>query len=267
MKKFLVILLIFAAVASVAGYILSVTASSVFAANALRGSGRIVSKTIDAPAFDAIDASRTVKVIVAKNTSGKISIEADDNVIDFVTVKAVKGTLRVTIDNSVKNFSNISVTVTVPANGTIRSLEASSASKIICETALAADRFSMSASSAASIEAAVKASRCALDLSSASKITAALDVDVCTINQSSASKATVSGSAKECVIDMSSASKLNAEKFAVVDCAVSTSSAAKADVFCTGTLRADASSGSKISYSGDCEVRADKSSGGRVSKN
>ena len=65
---------------------------------------------------------------------------------------------------------------------------------------------------------------------------------------------------------MSSASKLSAAEFAVTDCNVDTSSAAKATVNCTGTLRAAASSGSSIRYTGDCKTSISKSSGGSVSR-
>ena len=38
-------------------------------------------KTIEAPAFDRIDAARAVKVVITDKTSGKIIIAADDNVM------------------------------------------------------------------------------------------------------------------------------------------------------------------------------------------
>lgn len=267
MKKLLVVLIILVASVSAAVCIYGVTATGIFAAEKLKGSGNIVSKTIDAPDFHAIDASRAVKVIISDKLSDKITIAADDNVVDLVEVKTTKGRLIVSIDSSVKSISNLDVTVTVPANGRIRSLQASSASKIVCQTALGAEKFTMSASSAASIEAAVKADKCAIDASSASRIEAALDVVSCSIDLSSAANADISGSAQQCTADMSSASKLSAGRFAVVNLAVDTSSAAKAVVHCTGMLRAQASSGSSIRYSGDCNTEIEKSSGGSVHKN
>lgn len=265
MKKALVILLVLAALASVAGCILGATALRVFAGNSLRGSGKIVSKTMPVPDFDAIDASRAVKVILV-DAATAMTIEADDNLIDLVKVETKGGTLEVGIDNTVKSISHCSVTVTVPVNGKISRLHASSASKIIGKTTLEADKLTIDASSAAKIEVDANAGSCSIDASSASHVEAKLDVESCTINLSSAAKVELSGKAGKCRADMSSASKLDAEGFLVTDYTIGTSSAAKASIACTGKLRANASSGSSIRYWGDCEVHADKSSGGSIRK-
>lgn len=265
MKKVLVILLVLAALASVAGCILGATALRVFAGNTLRGSGKIVSKTMAVPDFHTIRASRAVKVVLV-DAAAAITIDADDNLIDLVEAEAKDGTLNVGIANSVKNVANFSVTVTVPVNDRLKRLHASSASKIVGETTLAADKLALDASSAARIDVNVKAGSCSIDASSASNIEAELDVESCTIDLSSAATAELSGKAGKCRADMSSASKLEAEEFFVTDYTVSTSSAAKAAIRCTGKLRADASSGSSIRYTGDCEAHVDKSSGATIRK-
>ena len=201
----------------------------------IKGSGKIVAKTVPAPDFDGIEASRAVKVVISDKVSD-IRIEADDNLIDLVVVRAVKGKLEATLDQKVNNIQNGNVTITVPANGKIRSLDASSASKIIGETTLKAGKFSIEASSAAKIKAAVEAVSCTIETSSASKV------------------------------EMSSASKLNAEKFSAVNATIDTSSAASASIDCSGKLTASASSGSSVRYSGDCRTSLEKSSGGSIRK-
>ena len=179
----------------------------------------------------------------------------------FVCIAAPSVLFGKGIKGSGNNVSNADVTVTVPANGRIRALDASSAARITSDVTLTADKFSIDASSAARIDAAVKSTTCAVAASSASDIDAAIETGTCTVEASSASKITLKGSAAECSIDMSSAAE-----FAVTDCSVDTSSAAKATVNCTGTLRAAASSGSSIRYTGDCKTSISKSSGGSVSR-
>ena len=76
--------------------------------------------------------NREESVVISDKVSD-IRIEADDNLIDLVVVRAVKGKLEATLDQKVNNIQNGNVTITVPANGKIRSLDASSASKIIGE--------------------------------------------------------------------------------------------------------------------------------------
>ena len=248
MKKILLIAVLLGAMLSVTVYFVCIAAPSVFFGKGLKGSGNIVTRTIEAPAFDRIDAARAVKVVITDKTSGKITIAADDNVMDYVVVEANGGRLTATIDKSINNLSNADVTVTVPANGSIRALDASSAAKISSDVVLNADKFAMDASSAAKIDASVEAVSCSVEASSASKIT-------------------LKGSAAKCTADLSSASKLSAGDFVAAECSVNTSSAAKAVVNCTERLHADASSGSSIRYSGDCRTSINKSSGGSVGRN
>lgn len=246
MKKILLIAVLLGAMLSVTVYFVCIAAPSVLFGKGLKGSGNIVTRTIEAPAFDRIDAARAVKVVITDKTSGKITIAADDNVMDYVVVEANGGRLTATIDKSINNLSNADVTVTVPANGSIRALDASSAAKI---------------------DVSVKAQSCAVAASSASKINASVEAVSCSVEASSASKITLKGSAAKCTADLSSASKLSAGEFVVAECSVNTSSAAKAVVNCTERLHADASSGSSIRYSGDCQTSINKSSGGSVGRN
>ena len=266
MKKILLIAVLLGAMLSVTVYFVCIAAPSVFFGKGLKGSGNIVTRTIEAPAFDRIDAARAVKVVITDKTSGKIIIAADDNVMDYVVVEANGGRLTATIDKSI-NLSNADVTVTVPANGSIRALDASSAAKISGDVVLNADKFAMDASSAAKIDVSVKAQSCAVAASSASKINASVEAVSCSVEASSASKITLKGSAAKCTADLSSASKLSAGDFVAAECSVNTSSAAKAVVNCTERLHADASSGSSIRYSGDCRTSINKSSGGSVGRN
>ena len=264
MKRILLIAVLLGTMITATTYFVCIAAPSVLFGKGIKGSGNIVTRTIDAPDFDRVDAARAVKVVITGKATDKITIQADDNIMEYVVVEAKGGRLTATIDKSVNNVSNADVTVT--ANGRIRALDASSAARITSDVTLTADKFSIDASSAARIDATVKSTTCAVAASSASDIDAAIETGTCTVEASSASKITLKGSAAECSIDMSSASKLSAAEFAVTDCSVDTSSAAKATVNCTGTLRAAASSGSSIRYTGDCKTSISKSSGGSVSR-
>ena len=285
MKRILLIAVLLGTMITATTYFVCIAAPSVLFGKGIKGSGNIVTRTIDAPDFDRVDAARAVKVVITGKATGKITIEADDNIMEYVVVEAKGGRLTATIDKSVNNVSNADVTVTVPANGRIRALDASSAARITSEVTLTADKFSIDASSAARIDAAVKSTSCTVAASSASNIDAAIEtgsctvgassasnIDAaietgsCTVGASSASKITLKGSADKCSINMSSAAKLSAAEFTVADCSVDTSSAAKATVNCTGKLRAEASSGSSIRYTGDCQTSISKSSGGSVSR-
>ena len=233
MKRILLIAVLLGTMITATTYFVCIAAPSVLFGKGIKGSGNIVTRTIDAPDFDRVDAARAVKVVITGKATGKITIEADDNIMEYVVVEAKGGRLTATIDKSVNNVSNADVTVTVPANGRIRALDASSAARITSDVTLTADKFSIDASSAARIDAAVKSTSCTVAASSASNIDAAIETGSCTVGASSASKITLKGSADKCSIDMSSAAKLSAAEFTVADCSVDTSSAAKATVKCS----------------------------------
>lgn len=227
MKKILLIAVLIGAMFSVSAYVVCVAAP--LFGKSIKGSGNIVTRTLPAPDFNAVDASRAVKVVISAEASD-IRIEADDNLIDLVVAETKGKTLIVTLDQKVNNIQNADITVTIPANGgNIRSLKASSASKITSDVTLRADKFLFDASSA--------------------------------------SKIALTGSAENFTADLSSASKLDAAKFTAVNAAVSTSSASKVSIDCSGKLTASASSGSSIDYTGDCQTSLSKSSGGSVHKN
>ena len=108
MKKILAVILSLVIVCAVLVGIAGVTATNLFAAGRLRGSGNIVTKRIEAPDFTAVDASRAVKVVVTDDLTDEIVIEADDNVMEKVLVENRRGTLFVSIDKSVRRISAFS---------------------------------------------------------------------------------------------------------------------------------------------------------------
>lgn len=150
MKKVLLVLVSLAALATIAGVLTGIFfPESLSASNRrIKGSGTIVTRTIPAPDFEKISASRAVKVIITDEIEDRIRIEADDNLMDYIVAEASGDELRISIDPKINSVSNIHVTVTVPDNGKIRALEASSASEITCATALGAAKISLEASSA-----------------------------------------------------------------------------------------------------------------------
>lgn len=288
MKKLFLLIAGLGFLAALVGCLLGLTAKQVLATDRLvslriRGNGHIVARTQSIPAFEAIDASRGIKVTVTEAKAGIVRIEADDNLIDKVIVEVKNGTLRIGIDPSVKNLSDHHVAVTVPYHTKIGALEASSAASIRCDRPLKAAKTSLSASSASKIETDVESTNCKIDASSAAKIIAAVTAEECEIETSSAAKAVATlatrkcsfdassaskieakGTAGQCEADLDSAAKLSADEFEVQDYDIEISSGAAADIRCTGTLRAEASSGGSVRYSGDCSTRIEKSSGGSI---
>ncbi len=239
------------------------TSLNVFGSHSIKGSGKIVTRTCETPTFCGISASRAVQVIVC-DTTDRIVIAADDNLIDYVETIVSKEVLYVSIADSVKSLSNIHVVVAVPISDKLMMLDASSAAQIATAKALQADKFKISASSAAKIDAAVRAVICEIDASSAAKIRVAVSADKCSAEATSASRIALTGAADKFEADLSSSARIDAESLKSRLCDVDASSAAKATVNCSEYLEAEASSGAFVGYMGNCRTNISSSSGGRV---
>lgn len=251
-----------------------------------RGSGQLVKREIEAPAFAKLEVSRSIRLVVENRTDGPIVIEADDNVIDHVQVKCSGSTLSFTVSNKVRMLTDVHITVAVPDNGNIRSLDASSAAAITVQPQLTASSFEVRASSSSSIHASIRATqcevdvssagrflgniesdRCSLDASSSARIHARIETESCSYMASSSGRMILSGRAVYSSGNISSAANIEASEFKTDDCIISASSGAMARVCCDGKLRATASSGGRIYFTGACtEPQIEKSSGGQVSR-
>ena len=210
----------------------------------IKGSGNLVTRTAEIPAFRAINASRAVQVIVC-DTTDRIVITADDNLIDYVETIVSREVLYVSIADSIKSFTNVHVVVVVPIGEKLTMLSASSAARIATAKALQAEKLKIAASSAARIRVAVSADKCVVDATSASRVE-------------------LIGSADKFEADLSSASRIDAESLKTHICEVDASSSSKVTINCSEYLNADVSSAAVVNYKGDCRTDISTSSGGRV---
>lgn len=278
MKSYLVAMLV-----AFAATVMGVTDSNA-APRRLKGSGEIIRKQIELPAFHAVQSSRAVDVVLVADTGQSSVIEADDNVMEYVVAEVKNGVLHCGISDKIRTISSIHVTITVPTDGKLSSLSASSASEIKGEVKITGREVDLAASSAAKITAKVEADEVDADLSSAATIIAEVSggscsidagssanfkgtiaVRHCEVDASSASDIYLEGAALTCDVELSSAAELNAAKFAVKRYKIEVSSAADADILCLESLDAEASSAGDITYKGNCtQTRISRSSGGSV---
>lgn len=247
----------------------------------VKGSGKLVTKTVQVPEFQAVQAARAVDVQLVAEKGRKLTIEADDNVLPYVVAEVKEGVLHLTIDKALRTLNSVHVKITVPTDGRLRALNASSAAQITSNVRICGEKVVCKASSAAEIDVKIEAAQTEFDLSSAANITAEvvgrncsieasssadfkgmLAVQGCEVEASSAAHVKLAGAALACEADLSSAADLNATKLAVKNCKVSASSGADVRICCLEELYAEASSGADITYTGDCVVRRHKSSSG-----
>lgn len=255
----------------------------------ITGSGNIITRRVSIADFSRIETSRAVHLVVEKRSGREAIIEADDNIMPYVIVEVDGGCLTVSIDNEIKSLNDVTVKVTVPSDGNISAISASSASKVTVETEIKSPKLmldassaaninitksdvgtcSIDASSAANVEGAIKADNCVIDMSSASDVNVALLAVKCDVTATSAASATLSGEAGDIEITVSSAAKVDAIDLNARNADVSASSGGSIKITCMKSIDASASSGGSVKYAAkgdlDPELRH-TSSGGSVKK-
>lgn len=255
----------------------------------ITGSGNIITRRVNIADFSRIETSRAVHLVVEKRSGREAIIEADDNIMPYVIVEVDGGCLNVGIDDDIKSLNNVTVKVTVPGDGNISAISASSASRVTVETEIKSPKLmldassaaninitksdvgtcSIDASSAANVEGAIKADNCVIDMSSASDVNVALLAVKCDVTATSAASATLSGEAGDIEITVSSAAKVDAMDLNARNADVSASSGGSIKITCMKSIDASASSGGSVKYAAkgdlDPELRH-TSSGGSVKK-
>lgn len=255
----------------------------------ITGSGNIITRSVNIADFSRIETSRAVHLVVEKRSGREAIIEADDNIMPYVIVEVDGGCLNVGIDDDIKSLNNVTVKVTVPSDGNISAISASSASRVTVETEIKSPKLmldassaaninitksdvgtcSIDASSAANVEGAIKADNCVIDMSSASDVNVALLAVKCDVTATSAASATLSGEAGDIEITVSSAAKVDAMDLNARNAAADASSGGSIKVTCMKSIDASASSGGSVKYAAkgdlDPELRH-TSSGGSVKK-
>lgn len=255
----------------------------------ITGSGNIITRRVNIADFSRIETSRAVHLVVEKRSGREAIIEADDNIMPYVIVEVEGGCLNVGIDDDIKSLNNVTVKVTVPSDGNISAISASSASRVTVETEIKSPKLmldassaaninitksdvgtcSIDASSAANVEGAIKADNCVIDMSSASDVNVALLAVKCDVTATSAASATLSGEAGDIEITVSSAAKVDAMDLNARNADVSASSGGSIKITCMKSIDASASSGGSVKYAakGDLDPELKHtSSGGSVKK-
>ena len=255
----------------------------------ITGSGNIITRRVNIADFSRIETSRAVHLVVEKRSGREAIIEADDNIMPYVIVEVDGGCLNVGIDDDIKSLNNVTVKVTVPSDGNISAISASSASRVTVETEIKSPKLmldassaaninitksdvgtcSIDASSAANVEGAIKADNCVIDMSSASDVNVALLAVKCDVTATSAASATLSGEAGDIEITVSSAAKIDAMDLNARNADVSASSGGSIKVTCMKSIDASASSGGSVKYAAKGDLDSElkhTSSGGSVRK-
>ena len=211
----------------------------------VRGDGDVVKKDRTTTPFDGIRVSSGIDVYLKQGDNESITVEADENLHEYILTKVKDGILNVYTDANIREAKMERVHVTIKE---VKSLKTSSAGDIIGESPIKGTDIEIGASSAGDIRLEVYARRIEINISSSGDVS-------------------LSGEAETLNADLSSAGDLDAYNFKVKEADVSASSAGDAKINVSERIKARASSAGDIYYQGDPKyVDAHSSSAGGIHK-
>ncbi|HPT22218.1 MAG TPA: head GIN domain-containing protein [Bacteroidales bacterium] len=229
---------------TVAIALISITAcSDAQVRNTVHGNNNVVTKERKVESFTGVKTSSGIDVYLKQGDNESVSVEADDNIQEYILTEVKGGVLHVWTDANIRDAESKKVLVTMKE---VNSVETSSAGDVYGETPVKSENLELSASSAGNIKLEVHAKKIDVSISSSGDIT-------------------LTGNAESLEADLSSAGDLNASNLEVKEADVSVSSAGDADINVSEKLTARASSAGDITYTGDPKyVDAHSSSAGGI---
>jgi len=193
------------------------------------GNHNVVTKERTVGSFSAVKASSGVDVYIKQGDAGPISVEADENLHEYIITEVRNGELNVYTEANIRKAERMRVYVTIPE---VISLRSTSAGNIIGQSPIKSDRLELSSSSAGDIRVELHANDVKVKISSSGDMN-------------------LSGDADKLDADLSSAGDLKAYNLEVREAYVSASSAGDAEVNVTEKITARASSAGDIYYMGN----------------
>jgi Putative auto-transporter adhesin, head GIN domain len=212
--------------------------------NGISGNGNIETQERNiSEDFTGIKVSQGIDVYLTSNNSTKLTVEADENIIDLLRTEVDEGTLKIYFEKNVWRATSRKVYLSVP---TLNSVTTTSGASVKFENTLKVDKLSLKATSGSDIYAYVDVT----DLQS--KTTSGADIKI-------------KGLAKNFEASATSGSDIKASDLKADYVTARVTSGADIKVYAVKEINAKATSGGDIKYSGNPKVvNKTKNSGGRI---
>ena len=211
-----------------------------------KGNGKVITQERSVSEnFTEVKSSAGIDVYLTQGNENKISVEADENLLQFIETDVRNGKLNITTSKNIGWSKAKKVYVTYIE---LNNIEASSGSSVVGNSVIKSETLSLKSSSGADMKLEVFSK----DL---------------TAQTSSGADMDVSGKASSFTAKASSGSEINAKELLTLNCKARASSGAGIRVNVQDKLDANASSGADINYYGSpTSVNSLKSSSGSVKK-
>lgn len=214
--------------------------------NGIKGNGDVqTEKRNITETFTKVESSSGVEVIVEQSDIASVEVEADSNLLKYITTTVENGVLKVSLSENISSSDKEEVHVKMPI---IEGLSATSGSELKTGNTL-------------------KGTSISLSTSSGSEINVSVEYENVSAETTSGSTSNIGGKALKFSAKSSSGSELNAKNLEANDVTAESTSGSSCDVTAQVSLKAKASSGSSVDYFGIVKtVTKEETSGGSVSK-
>jgi hypothetical protein len=209
--------------------------------NRIDGNRNVVSqeRKIDGD-FTRVKVSSGIDLLLTQGTKTELTVEADENLHDFIMTEVRGDELRIYVDGNIRRAKARKVHLTVT---TLEELRATSGSDVVSQNVIKAKDLEVSTSSGADMKIEV-------------------DAENVISSSSSGSDLRISGKAKTHSTNASSGSSIHAYGLESREVNAKVSSGADIGVFASETIEAKASSGGDIRYKGNPQKVSKKTSSG-----
>ncbi len=253
------------------------------AAEKMKGSGKVVTRTIEVSEYDVVDVrvsmngnffsllgtKKAAPVFNYTQSSGKaaLQITLDDNLFAALLITSTGGELKIRAKDKIQIEPSQFI-----INGNskqLRGIHVSGSLDFVLQSALESDKLQIGASGSSDVimKHPMRIGKCDVGFSGSSDWTADnLTCDQLTLSFSGSSDANLAGRADKVVYNVSGSSDVRGYDFVIanLECNVSGSSDIQANV--TTTLKASVSGGSDVYYKGNPTEKNSVSGGGSIKR-
>lgn len=213
----------------------------------VRGNGKMEKEQRSTADFRSVEVRGAISLFVRMDSSNSVSIEAEDNLQEYIETRVDGGKLII----GTRNGFNLNPTRTIKAYVTapyFEELEASGACSITSESLLTSDK------------------HMEIDISGASKGRVELRCPSVSADLSGASNIRLSGETRDLSLGASGSSRIDAIDLLAENVEVDLSGASHATVFSSVSLDVDASGASDVKYRGEGRLTSETSGASSVKK-
>jgi len=207
------------------------------------GNGNTIKEERDVKDFSEIRVGDAFKVILTQGSEEKLVIEADDNLMKYITARVSGSTLVIDTRERIEHSSMLVAHITFKD---LKYMDLSGACELINRDTISLQELRIEGSGASQLDMTMNLEKLILDLSGASEIDLA-------------------GSASNFDANLSGAADLTADDFMAENVRIDISGAGTARVYATVELDARVSGAASVRYKGNPKVTQDVSGAGSVS--